>query len=59
MNDRFKFRAWYYDKDDEYDSNNNKMFYNAQDTYDGLCGNPPIPTSSFGCIVDDECWTVE
>ena len=59
MSDRFKFRAWYYDKDDENDSDNNKMFYDAQDTYDCLCGNPPIKASSFGCIVDDECWTVE
>ena len=59
MNDRFKFRAWYYDKDDENDSDNNTMFYNAQDTYDCLCGNPPLKASSFGDIIDDERWVVE
>ena len=59
MNDRFKFRAWYYDKDDENDSDNNKMFYNAQDTYDCLCGNPPLKASSFGVIIDDERWVIE
>lgn len=59
MIDRLKFRAWYYDKDDENDLNNNKMFYNAQDTYDYLCGYPPIPESSFGDMLDDERWIVE
>ena len=59
MNDRFKFRAWYYDKDDENDSDNNKMFYDAQDTYDCLGGNPPLKASSFGDIIDDELWVVE
>lgn len=59
MKDRFKFRAWYYDKDDENDSDNNKMFYNAQDTYDCLGGNPPLRASSFGDIIDDERWVVE
>lgn len=59
MKDRFKFRAWYYDKDDENDSDNNKMFYNAQDTYDCLGGNPPLIASSFGDIIDDERWVVE
>lgn len=59
MNDRFKYRAWYCDKDDENDSDNNKMFYNAQDTYDCLGGNPPLGASSFGDIIDDECWVVE
>mgnify|MGYP002519703543 CR=1 FL=1 len=59
MKNRFKFRAWYYDKDDENDSDNNKMFYNAQDTYDCLGGNPPLRASSFGDIIDDERWVVE
>jgi uncharacterized phage protein (TIGR01671 family) len=59
MNDRFKFRAWYYDKDDENDSDNNKMFYDAQNTYDCLGGNPPLKASSFGDIIDDERWVVE
>jgi uncharacterized phage protein (TIGR01671 family) len=59
MIDRFRFRAWYYDKDDENDSDNNKMFYNAQDTYDCLGGNPPLKASSFGDIIDDERWVIE
>lgn len=59
MINRFKFRAWYHDEYDENDSDNNKMFYDAQDTYDYLGGNPPLRASSFGCIVDDERWTVE
>lgn len=52
MNDRFRFRAW--NKEEK------KMYYDAQDTYDYMTGNPVIFAESFGCLlINDEEWEVE
>lgn len=52
MKDRFRFRAW--NKEEK------KMYYDAQDTYDYMAGNPIIFAGSFGCLLtNDEEWEVE
>lgn len=52
MKDRFRFRAW--NKEEK------KMYYDAQDTYDYMTGNPVIFAESFGCLLsNDEEWEVE
>lgn len=50
--DRFKFRVW--DKEEK------KMYYDAQNTYDYMTGEPIIFAESFGCLLNnDEEWEVE
>lgn len=50
--DRFKFRAW--NKEEK------KMYYDAQNTYDYMTGEPIIFAESFGCLLNnDEEWGVE
>lgn len=52
MNDRFRFRAW--NKEEK------QMYYDAQDTYDYMTGNPIIFAESFSCLLtNDETWEVE
>lgn len=52
MNDRFKFRAW--NKEEK------RMYYDAQDTYDYMTGQPVIPAESFAILLEDEKeWQVE
>lgn len=52
MNDRFKFRVW--NKEEK------KMYYDAQNTYDYMTGEPIIFAESFGCLLNnDEEWEVE
>jgi len=45
MNDRFKFRAW--------DKEQNKMFYNAQMTYDYPLVSDACEADSFGTVLED------
>lgn len=56
MEDRFKFRAWHYNKYEVDYGDNNKYFYDAQDAYDFLTG---VPANSFGDLLRSEFWTVE
>lgn len=52
MDDRFRFRAW--NKEEK------QMYYDAQDTYDYMTGNPIIFAESFSCLLtNDETWEVE
>lgn len=52
MNDRFRFRAW--NKEEK------KMYYDAQNTYDYMTGNPIIFAESFSCLLtNNEEWEVE
>lgn len=52
MNNRFRFRAW--NKEEK------EMYYDAQDTYDYMTGNPVIFAESFSCLLtNDEEWEVE
>jgi len=51
-NSRFKFRVW--NKEEK------KMYYDAQNTYDYMTGEPIIFAESFGCLLNnDEEWEVE
>lgn len=59
MIDRFRFRGWYYNPKDKSDYDNNKMFYDVEQTYDCLGGNPPIMENNFECVLDSDYWTVE
>lgn len=50
--DRFKFRVW--NKEEK------KMYYDAQNTYDYMTGEPIIFAESFGCLLNNnEEWEVE
>lgn len=50
--DRFKFRVW--NKEEK------KMYYDAQNTYDYMTGEPIIFAESFGCLLNnDDEWEVE
>ena len=52
MNDRFRFRAW--NKEDK------QMYYDAQDTYDYMTGQPVIFAESFSCLlINEDTWIVE
>ena len=51
MNDRFRFRAW--NKEEQ------KMHYDAEETYDTLSGTPPIYAECFSCLLHDSNWEVE
>lgn len=58
MNDRFRFRA--IDNRDWADEDEKgKIYYDVQDAYDYGGGEPEVPASSFGCIVDGKGWIVE
>ena len=54
--DRFKFRVW---NNRDWDNDFGKVYYDAEKTYDYLGGNPNIPTSSFGNLVESDEWIVE
>lgn len=56
MNDRFKFRVW---NNRDWDKDFGKVYYNAEETYDYLGGNPSIPASSFDVLLEDDEWIVE
>ncbi len=49
--DRFKFRAW--NKEEK------QMYYDAENTYDYMTGNPIIFAESFGCLLTNDDWIVE
>ena len=52
MNDRFRFRAWNIEE--------KKMYYDAQNTYDYMCGSPIIFAESFSCLLtNNDEWIVE
>lgn len=51
MNNRFKFRVW--NKEEK------QMYYDAENTYDYMTGNPIIFAESFGCLLTDNDWVVE
>lgn len=52
MLDRYKFRAW--NKEEK------RMYYDAQDTYDYMTGQPIIPAERFAILLEDEKeWIVE
>lgn len=52
MLDRYKFRAW--NKEEK------RMYYDAQDTYDYITGQPIIPAERFATLLEDEKeWIVE
>lgn len=52
MLDRYKFRAW--NKEEK------RMYYDAQDTYDYITGQPTIPAERFATLLEDEKeWVVE
>ena len=46
MLDRYKFRAW--NKEEK------RMYYDAQDTYDYMTGQPIIPAERFAILLEDE-----
>ena len=54
--DRFKFRVW---NNRDWDNDFGKVYYDAEKTYDYLGGNPNIPASSFGDLVESDEWIVE
>lgn len=52
MLDRYKIRAW--NKEEK------RMYYDAQDTYDYMTGQPIIPAERFAILLEDEKeWVVE
>lgn len=56
MKDRFKFRVW---NNREWDDEYGQVYYDAEETYDYLSGNPQIPASSFSELLEDDQWIVE
>ena len=59
MNDRFKFRAI---DNREWGEEKGTIYYDAEQTYDFLGGNPSVPESSFGSLLEDDAdggWIVE
>lgn len=54
--DRFKFRVW---NNRDWDNDFGKVYYDAEKTYDYLGGNPNIPASSFGNLVESDEWILE
>ena len=51
MNPRFKFRAW--NKEEK------QMYYDAENTYDYMTGNPMIFAESFSCLLTNDEWIIE
>ena len=49
--DRFKFRVW--NKEEK------QIYYDAENTYDYMTGNPIIFAESFGCLLTNDDWIVE
>lgn len=56
MNDRFRFRAI---DNRDWSDEKGKIYYDVQDAYDWSGGEPEVPATSFGCIVDGAGWIVE
>lgn len=56
MKDRFRFRVW---NNRDWDSEFGQVYYNAEETYNYLRGNPQILASSFGELLEDDQWIVE
>ena len=54
--DRFKFRAW---NNRDWSKDFGKAYYNAEETYDYIGGNPTIPASSFDVLLENDEWIVE
>ena len=51
MDDRFRFRAWH--------KLNKQYYYDAEQTYDYLLGNPPILENNFGELLRNDDYIIE
>lgn len=51
MKNKFKFRAWH--------KLNKQYYYDAEQTYDYLLGNPPILENNFGELLQNDDYIVE
>lgn len=56
MKDRFRFRVW---NNRDWDNEFGQVYYDAEEAYDYLRGNPQITASSFGELLEDDQWIVE
>lgn len=56
MKDRFRFRAI---DNREWSDEKGKIYYDVQDSYDWSGGEPDVPATCFGSVVDGEGWIVE
>jgi uncharacterized phage protein (TIGR01671 family) len=56
MNDRFRFRAI---DNRDWSDGKGEIYYDVQDSYDWSGGEPDVPATCFGSIVDGEGWIVE
>lgn len=56
IQDRFRFRVW---NNRDWDKDFGKVYYDAEETYDYIGGNPSIPANSFDVLLNEDEWIIE